>query len=63
MVCFFLCTELTLFCTELPKNCIYLNQSQLSNFFMYAISSSIVISSGIVIIIITIFIIAFKSKK
>ena len=59
MVSFFLCTELTLFCTELPKNYIYLNQSQLSNFFMYAISRSIVISSGIVIIIITIFIIAF----
>ena len=29
------CTELTLFCTELPKNCIYLNQSELSNFFIY----------------------------
>ena len=39
-----LCTELTLFCTELtffgtdlPENCIYLNQSELSNFFMYII--------------------------
>ena len=30
-----LCTELTLFCIELPENCIYLNQSELSNFFMY----------------------------
>ena len=34
LICFFLCTELTLFCTdltlfctELPENCIYLNQS------------------------------------
>ena len=26
-----LCTELTLFCIELPENCIYLNQSELSN--------------------------------
>ena len=33
----FLCTELTLFCIELPENCIYLNQSELSNFFMYLI--------------------------
>ena len=33
-----LCTELTLFCTELPENCIYLNQSELSYFFMYPIS-------------------------
>ena len=32
-----LCTELTLFCSELPENCIYLNQSELSNFFMYLI--------------------------
>ena len=30
-------TELTLFCTELTENCIYLNQSELSNFFMYII--------------------------
>ena len=30
-------TELTLFCNELPENCIYLNQSELSNFFMYLI--------------------------
>ena len=41
-----LCTELTLFCTELPENCIYLNQSELSNFFMYIISAPI----GLVII-------------
>ena len=27
-----LCTELTPFCTELPENCFYLNQSELSNF-------------------------------
>ena len=32
-----LCTELTLFCIGLPENCIYLNQSELSNFFMYTI--------------------------
>ena len=30
-----LCTELTFFCTELPKHCIYLSQSELINFFMY----------------------------
>ena len=42
LICYFLCTELTLFCTELtlfctelPENCIYLSQSELSNFFMY----------------------------
>ena len=28
----FLCTELTLYCIELPENCIYLKQSELSNF-------------------------------
>ena len=33
-----LCTELTLFCIELPENCICLNQSELSNFFMYIIT-------------------------
>ena len=45
LICYFLCTELTLFCTELtlfctelPENCIYLNQSELSNFFMYIIN-------------------------
>ena len=32
-----LCTELTLFCTESPENCIYLNQSELSNFLMHLI--------------------------
>ena len=49
MVCFFLCTELTLFCTELtlfctelPENCIYLSQSELSNFLMYIINCKIV---------------------
>ena len=36
-----LCTELTLFCTDLPENCIYFNQSDLSNFFMYIISDEI----------------------
>ena len=35
--CHYLCTELTLFCIELFENCIYLNQSELSNFFMYII--------------------------
>ena len=40
LVCYFLCTGLTLFCTELtalctelPENCIYVNQSELSIFF------------------------------
>ena len=33
------CTELTLFCIELPENCIYPNQSELSNFFMYIIGT------------------------
>ena len=49
LICYFLCTELTLFCTELtlfctelPENCIYLNQSELSNFSMYIIRSVIV---------------------
>ena len=37
LICYFLCTELTLFCTELPENCIYLNQSELSIFSMYII--------------------------
>ena len=32
LVCYFFCTELTLFCTEFPENCIYLNQSELSIF-------------------------------
>ena len=35
-----LCTELTLLCIELPENCVYLNQSELSNFFMYIIRNS-----------------------
>ena len=34
-----LCDELTLFCIKLPENFMYLNQSELSNFFMYLISS------------------------
>ena len=33
-----LCTELTLFCIELPENCIYLDKSELSSFFMYLIN-------------------------
>ena len=33
-----LCTELTLFCMKLPENCVYLNQSELSNFFIYLIN-------------------------
>ena len=41
LICYFLCTELTLFCTELSENCIYLNQSELSNFFMYIIKTEI----------------------
>ena len=36
-----LCTGLTLFCIELPENCIYLHQSELSNFHMYLISKVI----------------------
>ena len=36
----FLCTELTLLCIELPENCIYLNQSELSKFFTYIIRNS-----------------------
>ena len=39
LICFFLCTEL-------PENCIYYNQSKLSNFSMYIISGQI----GLVII-------------
>ena len=35
-----LCTELTFLCIELPGNCIYLNRSELSNFFMYIIRNS-----------------------
>ena len=31
--------ELTLFFIELPENCIYLNQSELSDFFRYLIIS------------------------
>ena len=34
-----LCTELTLFCIELSENYIYLDQSELSNFFMYLTNS------------------------
>ena len=37
LICCFLYTELTLFCTELHEHCIYLNQSELSNFSMYII--------------------------
>ena len=33
-----LCTKFTLFCNEIPENCNYLNQSKLSNFFMYNIN-------------------------
>ena len=39
-----LCTELTLFYTELPENCIYLNQSELSNFFIYIINKEMVLA-------------------
>lgn len=48
LVCFFLCTELTLFCTELTlfcteltENCVHLNQSELRNFFMYIIQYTV----------------------
>ena len=34
----FLCTELTLFCIDLPENYIYLNHSELGNFFIYIIN-------------------------
>ena len=37
LVCYFLCPELILFCIELPKNCTYLGQVELSNFFLYII--------------------------
>ena len=37
-----LCTESTLFSIELPENCIYLSQSELSNFFIYLIRSATV---------------------
>ena len=36
-----LCTELILFCIELPENYIYLHQSEPSNFYMYLISKVI----------------------
>ena len=36
----FLSTELTLLCIKLPENCIYLNQSELSKFFMYIFRNS-----------------------
>ena len=36
----FLRTELTLLCIELPENCVYLNQSELSKFFMYIVRNS-----------------------
>ena len=36
-----LSTELTLLCIELPENCIYLNQTELSNFCMYLINTVI----------------------
>ena len=34
------CTELNFLRIELPENCIYLNQSELSNFFMYIFRNS-----------------------
>ena len=39
LVCY--CAELT-FYIELPENCIYLNQSELSNFFIYLMNIEIV---------------------
>ena len=35
-----LCTELNFLRIELPENCIYLNQSELSSFFMYIFRNS-----------------------
>ena len=35
--CQFFDQSKTLFCIESPESCIYLNQSELSNFFMYLI--------------------------
>ena len=33
--------ELTLLCTKLPENCIYFNQSELSDFSLYIINDKI----------------------
>ena len=35
-----LCTELNFLRIELPENCIYVNQSELSNFFKYIFRNS-----------------------
>ena len=45
LVFILLCAELTLSCTELPECCLYLNQSELSNFFMYIIIGVIVFNN------------------
>ena len=46
-----LCIELTLLYIELPENCIYLNQSELSNFFMYLIRTIITGDSDWLIVV------------
>ena len=46
-----LCTELTLLYIELPENCIYLNQSELSNFFLYLIRTIITGDSDWLIVV------------
>ena len=46
-----LCTELNLFYIELPENCIYLNQSELINFFMYLIRTIITGDSDWLIVV------------
>ena len=54
-------TELTLFCIELPENCIFLNPSELSNFFMCIINMMITIIIIILIMTIMIIKIIFKT--
>ena len=44
-----LCSEVTLFCTVLPENCIYLNQSELSNFFMYIMIQFTIFSRALIL--------------
>ena len=54
-----------LFCIELPENCIFLNPSELSNFFMCIISimiTIIIITTIIIILIMTIVIIKIIFK-
>ena len=58
-------TELTLLCIELPENYIFLNPSELSNFFMCIINmmiTIIIITTIIIILIMTIMIIKIIFK-